>query len=70
MSIADVIRIFHFRKTMRYISLFCMVTYVQILHAVYCTAKNFHYTKNKKFCNAKNILPKNTTFLHFPKKWH
>jgi hypothetical protein len=34
MSIADVIRIFHFRKTMRYISLFCLVTYVQILHAV------------------------------------
>jgi hypothetical protein len=34
MSIADVIRIFHFRKTMRYNSLFCLVTYVQILHAV------------------------------------
>jgi hypothetical protein len=37
---------------------------------LYCTAKNFHYTKNKKFCNAKKILPKNMTFLHFPKKWH
>jgi hypothetical protein len=37
---------------------------------LYCTAKNFHYTKNKKFCNAKNILPKNMTFSHFPKKWH
>jgi hypothetical protein len=34
MSIADVITIFHFRKTMRYISLFCPVTYVQILPAV------------------------------------
>jgi hypothetical protein len=37
---------------------------------LYCTAKNFHLTKNKKFCNAKKILPKNMTFLHFPKKWH
>jgi hypothetical protein len=37
---------------------------------LYCTAKNFHYTKNKKFCNAKKILPKNMTFSHFPKKWH
>ena len=26
--------------------------------------------KIKKFCNAKNILPKSTTFSHFPKKWH
>jgi hypothetical protein len=36
---------------------------------LYCTTKNFHYTKNKKFCNAKKILPKNMTFSHFPKKW-
>jgi hypothetical protein len=66
MSIADVIIIFHFRKTMRYISLFCLVTYFQILHAVLHRYKNFHYTKNRKFCNAKNILPQSTTFSNFP----
>jgi hypothetical protein len=32
--------------------------------------KTFIIQKIKKFCNAKNILPKNTTFSRFPKKWH
>jgi hypothetical protein len=28
----------------------------------------YHYTKNKKFCDAKNILPKSATFFAFSKK--
>ena len=52
---------------MRYISLFCLV-----INFACCIAplKTFIIQKIKKFCNAKNILPKSTTFSHFPKIWH
>jgi hypothetical protein len=41
MSIADVIRIFHFRKTMRYISLFVLWPMFKFC-MLYCTAKMYN----------------------------
>ena len=56
MSIADVIRNANLKKTVRCISLFCQVTYDEILHTLlYC--KNLSIYK-KEFCNA-----------NFSKKW-
>jgi hypothetical protein len=54
MSIAVVIRNANFWKTVRYISLFCPVTYVEILGTPYCSAKVFQYSQNKK----KSAMPK------------
>jgi hypothetical protein len=54
---------------MRYISLFCLVIYVQILHAA-CIAplKTFIIQKIKKFCNAKNIFTEEYDIFAFSKK--
>jgi hypothetical protein len=69
MSIADVIRIFHFRKTMRYI-------YLSILSGDLCSnfacyiapLKTFIIQKIKKFCNAKKIFIEEYDIFAFYKK--
>ena len=66
MSFADIIRIFHFRNTNALYLYFVWWPMFKFC-MLYCTAKSFHYTKNKN-----SVMP-NQRVWHFhisKKKWH